>query len=102
MKLRLLDEAKEEIRQASLWYEERQEGLGDDFLAGVQAALEAIEANPSQFAELEKYRGPRNVRRYLLQRFPYLVVFEILAEEALVLAVAHGGRRPNYWKNRGP
>jgi len=38
-------------------------------------------------------------RRVLLRTFRYADIFEILADEILVVAVAHTSRRPNYWLN---
>ncbi len=40
------------------------------------------------------------VRRSLLKKFPYAVVFIVMAEEIRILAVAHGRRRPGYWRAR--
>ncbi|RLT05905.1 MAG: type II toxin-antitoxin system RelE/ParE family toxin, partial [Planctomycetota bacterium] len=33
-------------------------------------------------------------------RFPYKIIFEMIQNEVVVLAVAHGSRRPNYWLKR--
>ena len=49
---------------------------------------------------LETLRTTQEVRRFVLERFPYTVIFEVLADRVLVLAVAHARRRPNYWKRR--
>ena len=102
MKLRVLDEAHEDAAEAARWYEQRQLGLGDDFLDSLTAVYQAIEQQPDRFARLETAPAHRNVHRYLLDRFPYYVVYEILAEDVVVLAVAHGRRRPGYWKKRRP
>lgn len=40
------------------------------------------------------------VRRKLLRRFPFAIVFIELADSIRVLAVAHGARRPAYWRHR--
>jgi len=39
-------------------------------------------------------------RKYVLDRFPYSVVYRELPSVIQVLAIAHGRRRPGYWKNR--
>jgi toxin ParE1/3/4 len=36
----------------------------------------------------------------LIHRFPYLVIFLELADKILIVAVAHGKRRPGYWHGR--
>jgi hypothetical protein len=35
-----------------------------------------------------------------MRRFPYLVVYREVSTGLQVIAVAHGRRRPGYWKNR--
>lgn len=37
--------------------------------------------------------------RYLLQRFPYGLVYRIDPKKVFILAVAHLHRHPGYWKN---
>jgi toxin ParE1/3/4 len=102
VRVRLLDEADAEAEEAARWYEQREAGLGFEFLDSLAAVYRAIEDQPERFARLETAPAHRNVHRYLLERFPYYVVYEILANEVVVLAVAHGRRRPNYWKKRKP
>jgi hypothetical protein len=98
--LRLLDEAKVELRESAQWYEQKREGLGEDFVASVESALEIIEKRPRQFTQLNVGSKDREVRRCVLKRFPYLIIFEILHDEILVVAIAHSKRKPMYWKPR--
>jgi plasmid stabilization system protein ParE len=98
--LRLLDEAKQELRESARWYDEKRPGLGDEFVNAVESALEIIEQRPRQFTQVEIGDESREVRRCVLKRFPYLIVFEILAQETIVVAIAHSKRKPKYWKER--
>jgi toxin ParE1/3/4 len=100
MKIRLLVEAEAEAEAAALWYENRKEGLGFDFLDALAHGLESVEQHPQSFARTESLQGTREVRRYLLARFPFAIVYEVRADEILVLAIAHARRRPGYWKRR--
>ncbi len=100
MKLRLLDAAKEEMRESARWYEDKRSGLGDEFLDAVHHALESIEDKPKRCAKIDTAYPEREVRRCLLKRFPFAIVFEVMPEEILVVAVAHGKRKPQYWKDR--
>jgi toxin ParE1/3/4 len=93
MTVRLLDEAAH-------WYEERQGGLGQQFLDALAHALELIEQQPQAFSLIQTKDAARQVRRYVLPRFPFLLFYEVRADETIVLAVAHARRRPNYWQNR--
>jgi toxin ParE1/3/4 len=100
MRVRLLEEAETEAQEAAGWYDERQAGLGQQFLDTLTHALEMIERQPQAFPRVSTNDATREVRRCVLQRFPYLLFYEVRAEEALVLAVAHARRRPNYWQHR--
>lgn len=97
MNLHVLEQAEWEARDAACWYEDRQQGLGDAFLDEYVASLEKIQQDPELFARLETVDSSRNIRRRIMRRFPYMVVFEILAGELMVLAVSHASRRPDYW-----
>ncbi|MGH7194356.1 MAG: type II toxin-antitoxin system RelE/ParE family toxin [Candidatus Saccharimonadales bacterium] len=100
MSLRMLAEAKAEVRLAANWYETEREGLGGDFVADVNLALDAIEPAPEIYPQIETARTKRNVRRYLLHRFPYMLIYELWQDEIVVVAVGHTSRRPNYWLRR--
>lgn len=88
-------EAKDEMREAARFYENRREGLGDTFLAAIDAANEQLKAHPHRWPFIhEPYR------RILVDRFPYAVVYRIGKSMVRVIAVAHGKRRPLYWLDR--
>ncbi len=99
MKLRILREAEEEAQASAIWYKEQLVGLGDDFLDELVAALQQIEDHPKRYPKLETAKSSQ-IRRCRLARFPYLLIFEMLDTEIVVLAVAHSKRRPNYWRQR--
>lgn len=100
MKFRILDEARAEAFEAAAWYETQQPGLGGEFLDALVKAIGIIETDPDRFARLETSVIKRNTRRFLLSRFPYIIVYELLKDEIVVVAVAHAARRPGYWKDR--
>jgi hypothetical protein len=96
----ILREAELESAEAAAWYDDRQPGLGDEFLSAIGHAIVEIRSEPSSFSRLESYVGRHEVRRCVLRRFPYLIVFACRADETLVVAVAHLRRRPLYWLER--
>ncbi len=100
MKVRLLAEADAEAKEAACWYDDRQTGLGDEFLDALAKRLAEVEQRPDRFPRLETIKTKREIRRTLLRRFPYNVVYEICGDEVIVLAVAHTSRRPKYWIKR--
>ena len=100
MKFRTHNRAAAEALDAATWYEKRQAGLGRAFTERVDQALQAIREAPRRFARLETADFDGEVRRVLLSRFPYLVIYEICDDTVTVLAVAHASRSPDYWLER--
>jgi plasmid stabilization system protein ParE len=97
---RLLDEATAELRESAHWYNVKRDSLGDEFLDAFERALDIIEAHPHRFTRIPTEDEQREVRRCVLKRFPFLIAYEILADEILVVAIAHSKRKPKYWEDR--
>ncbi len=87
--------ADAELKAAAAHYESLQPGLGASFLREVAIGFNQIQNLPSAWAILTG-----NVRRYLLRRFPYGIVYRVEADRIFVLAVMHLRRRPRYWLGR--
>ena len=100
MKLRVLNVAEHEATVAAFWYDDQRIGLGDDFLVEYAHRLNQIEESPGRFAFLETNETEFKIRRAILRRFPYGIVYQILSDEVVALAVMHLSRRPNYWIHR--
>jgi toxin ParE1/3/4 len=98
--LKLHRRAEAEIREAAEWYGERELGLDRRFVAAVRAAFESLEVDHEQYATLETISEQNRIRRFLVQDFPYVVIYEIFENEVFVYGVAHASRRPNYWRRR--
>lgn len=101
MKLALLAEAEAELDDATAWYDEQRDGLGDELLLEVHDALAIIVDAPETWARLPG-APPRipPIRRFLLQRFPYAIAYQVYPDLTTVLAIVHGRRRPLYWVGR--
>jgi hypothetical protein len=93
----VLPEAEDEILEGMRWYEARRAGLGIEFVGVVEHALVRICEAQESFAV---WPSDHRYRRAVLDRFPYLVVFELRAEGVEVVAVAHAKRRAGYWADR--
>jgi len=83
------------VEEAYRWYEAQRAGLGDEFLAGVQTALEStlshLEAAPIVH---------RETRRVLLRRFPYGIHYRLVDGVVVVVACFHAKRDPRVWRSR--
>jgi plasmid stabilization system protein ParE len=88
-------EAEVELMEAASWYEERGKGLGADFLRSLDAAVAAIERNPHAYPIVFG-----KVRRSVLRRFPYIIIYRVENDEILILACIHGRRDPKRWQER--
>lgn len=84
-----------ELEAAFAWYLERSERAAMRFAREVERAVISIADAPERFPA-----GVHSTRRFLLQRFPFVVVYRERPSIIQVVAVAHARRRPNYWKSR--
>ena len=92
---RFLTPAEEEMTEAALFYEAASSQLGSDFLDDVQRAVDRLRKFPQAGEAI-----PPDLRRTLLHRFPFSLVYSIEDNVIVVIAVAHQGRRPGYWQSR--
>jgi toxin ParE1/3/4 len=100
LKIRLHPEAASDIDQSAEWYEDRDPGLGEDFLRELDEAFAVIQELPNVWPYWPRVGGEHGVHRYSLKRFPFGVAYLIDDGELVIVAVAHDRRRPGYWLNR--
>ena len=87
--------AERELNEAAQYYDGEEPRLGSSFLQEVDRCLQSIEAQPEAGVIL---RG--SVRRRLLRRFPYALLYKIQPSGIRILAVMNLIRRPTYWVGR--
>ncbi|MEP6672197.1 MAG: type II toxin-antitoxin system RelE/ParE family toxin [Chthoniobacter sp.] len=92
MNLRIPSNVRREIQEAAEYYEGERAGLGDHFWQEVDMHVRWIQANPT----VPRLRGG-DYRRVNLKVFPYYIACAIRHEAIVLLAVAHGHRKPHYW-----
>ena len=95
MRIRFLEAAQQEVDDAVGWYDEREEELGRDFLDELDRVIRRIKSFPLASTEIEP-----GIRRCLLARFPYGLVYGIDEDLVIVIAVSHLHREPRYWVDR--
>jgi toxin ParE1/3/4 len=100
LKIHIILEAAEEIDSARSYFNQQAYALGDRFLDDIEEALKRIEQDPFSLPLLETCSESMPYRRALLKVFRYAVVFEILTDQVLVVAVCHTSRAPHYWLKR--
>ena len=95
MKIRFLVPAEIEMLEAAAYYEMHVKSLGENFLDIVETAVTEIAEEPTIWMEI--YQG---IRRRLIRRFPYSILYSICDSEIVVVAIMHQKQKPNYWIGR--
>jgi plasmid stabilization system protein ParE len=88
-------EAVAEAQAATQWYQERSAPAARAFLSEIDRAVEKIAEDPDIWPP---YVG--GTQRFLLKRFPFSLVYRLVSNKIEVVAIAHGRRKPGYWKTR--
>jgi plasmid stabilization system protein ParE len=87
--------AEAELNDAIDYYESIQTGLGIDLAEEVAQAVARAVKFPQAWSFIRK-----PVRRSLVKRFPYGVLYVAQTNSIFILAVMNLHREPDYWKNR--
>jgi plasmid stabilization system protein ParE len=97
MKYRVIirPEAESDLQGAFSWYEGKRLGLGHGFLLQVDAGIRFIERNPEVYSS-----GYKGIRRQIIKRFPYKIIYLVEEAKVIVLAVIHGKRNSDLIKKR--
>ena len=95
MKYEFHPDAEIEFNNAIEYYEEMESGLGYDFAVEVYAAIQRTIAFPKAWPIIEG-----EIRRSLVRRFPYGVLYSEEQEGVFIIALMHLHRHPEYWKHR--
>ena len=88
-------QASRELEEAFEWYLERSPQAAEAFLREFDRAVAVIAAAPRVWPRFEV-----GTRRYVLQRFPYSIIYREAEAGIDVVAIAHHKRKPRYWYRR--
>lgn len=100
MNVRVLSPALGEIADAAIWFNSQRAGLGDEFWAAVDGVFAQIEQSPTRFPKSEFATTDIDLRFALVRRFKFVIHFSVEKDEVQIVSVAHGARRPGYWRRR--
>jgi plasmid stabilization system protein ParE len=84
-----------ELNEAAEYYDSESTGLGQAFITEVERCTEEIVRHPEAGFVV---RG--SIRRRLIRRFPYALLYRVKPTEIRILAVMNLKRRPAYWVGR--
>lgn len=88
-------EANNDVAESYGWYEEREPGLGEEFLRAVEACISTIQRYPSMYPVARD-----EFRRALTRRFPFEIFYEAHHESIIVYSVFHCAKDPEKWRKR--
>ncbi|PZX47599.1 type II toxin-antitoxin system RelE/ParE family toxin [Algoriphagus chordae] len=92
----LSEEAESDVYESYIWYETQQIGLGEKFLESINAAAQTIISNPKTY----RIRYKKIVRAFVVNRFPYLILYVVNGNNIDVIAVFNTNQHPKKWKKR--
>jgi plasmid stabilization system protein ParE len=95
LRLHVRPEAEQDLEDAAAWYAEQRPGLGQEFLDEALRSFRRIAEQPKLYPIVH-----RDTRRALIRRFPFGVFYRIEPDFITVVAVMHGSRDPQRWKQR--
>lgn len=93
----LLPLAESDIREAAVWYEKKQKGLGRRFTSHVRKKVHVICEKPAAFAIRHD-----QIRTAILDTFPFMIHYAVEenTKTVIIVAVLHTSRDPGIWENR--
>ncbi len=96
-KIRLSNEANEDINELLMWYELQKEGLGKEFYKCFKRGLTIIRDFPISYPKIFD-----NIRRCIIKKFSISIFYRIdhRMSEIIIGAVFHDSRDPKIWKQR--
>ncbi len=87
--------ARDEFEKSAQFYEGKFPGLGLAFVTEVEAAVSFVLTQPEAGVSVSS-----ELRRVLVSRFPFAIVYRVKGEIIHIVAVAHQRRHSDYWLDR--
>jgi toxin ParE1/3/4 len=90
--VRFQSRADAELKAAFAWYEDKQSGLGDEFLRAVAVIEEILSRDPTRFAvTATPYRWAK------MRKFPYGIHYWVDGKTVWILACLHFKQSTERW-----
>jgi toxin ParE1/3/4 len=91
--------ATAELDAAAEWYDDQLAGLGLELLLAVDDAIALILERPAAW-QRDDVAADREIRRFVMQRFPFSIVYYVVDDVVRIVAVAHAKLQPSSWRSR--
>jgi plasmid stabilization system protein ParE len=90
-KIVITEQAKEDTQTAYDYYEEQRQDLGEEFLEELVKKYDDLTEHPQHYGYIDNQDIIRDVK---IDRFPYVIVFEIMEQRVIVYAIHNTYRHP--------
>lgn len=94
-RIRFHELASRELLDARDYYDDLVYRLGEKFVIEVERCLNVIKANPLAYPSIKQ-----NVRKAVVIKFPFSILYRVEKNNIYILAVMHQKRKPKYWAER--
>jgi plasmid stabilization system protein ParE len=95
MTIRLLDAAYDDLAHSVTNYNHECPGLGFEFANEFQQGVRRITDYPDAWQLVAP-----TIRRCLLRRFPYSIIYNISGDDLIIVAIMHQCQHPLSWRKR--
>jgi len=95
MNVKILQSAESEIAEAMDYYNKQFPGLGYEFASEVRKCINTIISFPKAWIKFQD-----EIRKYIINRFPYAILYEVKKDMIIIFAVMHLKMNPQRWENR--
>ena len=94
-RIRFHELARREFLEARDYYDDLVYRLGEKFVIEVERCLNIIKTNPLAYPVVKQ-----NVRKAVVIKFPFSILYRLEKDNIYILAVMHQKRKPKYWAER--
>jgi len=95
MKIKLHPKAEEDLYEALKYYSQIDVKIKEKFIYHLDSTFEKIIKFPNLYQHETK-----TIQKVLMDKFPYIVMYEQYQDIIMILAIFHTSRNPNNLKNR--
>jgi toxin ParE1/3/4 len=84
-------EAVLDLQEAFEWYEKKRKGLGYLLIEEIEISYQKLSENPHHYTHINQV-----YRRIKLNKFPYLIIYEIEGQNIIINSVRHAKRKSKF------
>ena len=85
------EEARLDTATAYYYYEDKRKGLGEEFLEELEKRYQDLISHPLNYGFIDDQQIIRDVK---VDRFPYVIIFEVIDNNVIIYAVHNTYRHP--------